>query len=575
MIVGIRQERLEFELQALSESGYEYEIVSGAPDSPEELHLKVILLHHGAGIPLDVHFPVLYPYFRFQVAAPSLALPHHQNPLRSNLCLLGRGTRNWSLRFTLADFLTTQVPLAIEAGSATDPADVQDIEDIQAEPVSNYYPAHPNSLIGIDGSWQVPTDIGSGFVTLGYQEDPPRAPNRAVILQVADTSGNVLVEAHPKLRERFRFRRTGFWARLDDPPPTEDAALFLAKVAEANGQKGTKGRQGARGGSFRFGFAIFPEEHSWRDEASGDGWLSIFEWRRTVRGSERAKDVSAEAYFVRVLRMGQSDFHKRIPAAAPIWDKKIVVVGVGCVGAPIAHFLAQAGVGRLCLVDSDAVDPATTVRWPLGAPYWGVAKVEALGAFLSQNFPYTSVDGAALAVGSVRLSDSTEELEVLEGVLADAALVVDATAEHGVQRFLSVITREREIPYVWASGTWGGWGGMVGRVSPDDDACWCCVELAIARGAVPPPAADPGGAFQPAGCGDVTFTGVGFDMQEVSLQACRVAVGALRQSDDDYPRSAENCFTLGIHDQHGPNALPQWHSQEVEQDPGCPVCGHG
>jgi hypothetical protein len=574
-VIGVRRERLEAELHALSDSGYDYEILSGSPEGPEELHLRVSFQKDGEAIPLDVHFPVLYPYFRFQVDAPSLALTHHQNPLQHNLCLLGRGTRNWSLRYTLADFLATQIPRAIDAGRETDPSKVREVEDIQAEPVSNYYPSIPDGLIGIDGRWLIPEDCGSGYVALGFRHDPPAMPPRAMILEVTDASGTLLAEADRSLCETFRYTRRGFWARLGAPPKTEDASEFLAKIVEVHADKGTQKRQGAKGGSFRCGFALFPEEHAWRAKGSGVGWLSVFEWRPTGRGNLLRGRVGSSACFVRVLRVGREDFRQRIPAAAALWNKKVVVVGVGCLGAPIAHALAQAGVGELTLLDHDALDPATTVRWPLGIPYWGMPKVDALRDFLSENFPLTSVRAIPISIGSVRRSDSIDELERLEEALTGAALVVDATAEHGVQRFLSATTRERSVSYVWAAGTWGGWGGTVGRVTPTDDACWCCVERAVALGAVMPPSADPDGALQPVGCGDITFTGLGFDMQEVSLQACRVGLGALHESEGHYPRSAENCFTLRIQGQEGVQPLPAWQGCVVGKDTACPVCGGG
>ena len=43
----------------------------------------------GAIVPLEVTFPDLYPYFRFEIVAPTLSLDHHQNPFGKNLSVAG------------------------------------------------------------------------------------------------------------------------------------------------------------------------------------------------------------------------------------------------------------------------------------------------------------------------------------------------------------------------------------------------------------------------------------------------------------------------------------------------------
>ena len=56
------------------------------------LRLELEFKLDGETLPLIVTHPDLYPYFSFQVSAPSLELEHHLNPLNKYLCLIGRDT---------------------------------------------------------------------------------------------------------------------------------------------------------------------------------------------------------------------------------------------------------------------------------------------------------------------------------------------------------------------------------------------------------------------------------------------------------------------------------------------------
>src|SRR4051812_39736412 len=70
----------------------------------------------------------------------------------------------------------------------------------------------------------------------------------------------------------------------------------------------------------------------------------------------------------------------------------VTVLGCGSVGAPVAVALAQAGVGRINLVDHDALAWANVGRHPLGAPSLGRNKAEALAAKLRSDFPHATFE---------------------------------------------------------------------------------------------------------------------------------------------------------------------------------------
>jgi molybdopterin/thiamine biosynthesis adenylyltransferase len=73
----------------------------------------------------------------------------------------------------------------------------------------------------------------------------------------------------------------------------------------------------------------------------------------------------------------------------------VVVLGCGSVGAPVAVTLAQAGAGRIVLVDPDVLGWPNVGRHPLGATAVGRNKTEALAARLQADFPHLEIKGLA------------------------------------------------------------------------------------------------------------------------------------------------------------------------------------
>lgn len=102
--------RLEYELAALDAAGIRYERDARALARGKiALRLKVPLGSEVLNI--EAKFPEVYPYTRFELFAPGLNLPHHQNPFSKSLCLIGRATRNWNVDDTLAQFIQNRLPL--------------------------------------------------------------------------------------------------------------------------------------------------------------------------------------------------------------------------------------------------------------------------------------------------------------------------------------------------------------------------------------------------------------------------------------------------------------------------------
>lgn len=112
----------------------------------------------------------------------------------------------------------------------------------------------------------------------------------------------------------------------------------------------------------------------------------------------------------------------------------VAVIGAGGIGSPALQFLVAAGIGRITIVDDDAVDLSNLQRQTLfGGDDVGTAKVEAAAAALARIDPATIVERRAVRIGAgnaVELLTGTDV--VLDGcdnfatrlAVADAALAL-------------------------------------------------------------------------------------------------------------------------------------------------------
>lgn len=85
----------------------------------------------------------------------------------------------------------------------------------------------------------------------------------------------------------------------------------------------------------------------------------------------------------------------RDPRFARLRDSRVLILGCGSVGGPVALALAESGVGRLVLTDPDALNWANVGRHPLGAESVGVNKAEALAKRIRTSYPHIEVESHA------------------------------------------------------------------------------------------------------------------------------------------------------------------------------------
>jgi len=553
--------RLEAEIDSLERIGAQLD-ARLIKDDAVQLHVRVPISNEK--IALVVYFPDTYPYTRFEVFAGDLDLPHHQNPIAKNLCLIGRSTRNWRVTDLSGELIAQQLPRVLEAGRTEDRDAGGAIEERQAEPFGNYYWYSRDAMLLVDGGWRIDPNAQAGELAIHTASTTDFSKIRGAILQVLDNRGTILARGDERLRYGFPEKLKGAWVRVRAPIVTLQAEdFFRALVAE---HPDLAKRPLKQLGHWHIDVVgvLFPEETSWRE--TGEGWAFLVR----VKDARDGKTAKVQTYLARAGRAGKEDLLSRIPELRTLSGRTIAVAGLGGIGAPSAIEFAKANVKELRLMDFDVVDPGTAVRWPLGFSVSGLAKTKALREFIENNYPYCSVKVWRNRIGVAPPQRPAGDLRVLEEFLTGVDLVYDATAEVGLQYLLSDLAAERSIPYICVSTNEGAWGGLVARIVPGKTGCWRCLQARIDEGSIQLAPYDALGSIQPVGCGDPTFIGAGFDVTQIALAGVRLAVSTLCDDQSDaYPRSEWDVEAISFRDSSGRLISPRWEVWRLQPIESC------
>lgn len=260
--------RLEYELAELKAAGIESVLDMKAI----EKGVVVFGLRYpiaGDLIEFIVRFPDVYPYMRFEIYAPQLSLGHHQNPFAKNLCMIGRSTANWRTTDTVAHYIVDRLPSVLQAGQAIDQTSVKEVEEIQGEPITAYYPYAPNQVVLVDSSWRIDASINKGLLRLGAHGSNTCNPKFAV-LSVMDNNNKVLAEAGPGIANLYTDDHVaGKWIRSPEPIIEINPNDFLRRLADLD--RLLLDWKALSSTKFFFIGLLFPEEVQWRENK--DGWL--------------------------------------------------------------------------------------------------------------------------------------------------------------------------------------------------------------------------------------------------------------------------------------------------------------
>lgn len=553
--------RLARELRELRRAGIKYDPNKVAFNNGRlELELKVT--HDGREYHLVAKYPETFPFFRVEVEAPELSLALHQNPFSKSLCLIGRRTENWKPPDTLAWLVSEQFPLVLQTANSADRSLTVDVEENQGEPATTFYRYLEGSSVLVDSSWRIPPEHRGGLLHLGFGLFRSQLV-RAAVLKVCDANRTPLETAEPSIAALFQRKRIWIrWTRHCEFIPCERPADFFDQVIKNDPSAKPFVWHRSKGASLGLTGVLMREEVA-RDREE-DVWVFVLRETSPKKPRGLPRPDPGRTRLVQSQRAGRNDLAARTPETAFLRHKKVLVVGLGCIGAPTALELSKAGCGTLMLMDPDLAEPGQTARWPVGLPLVGQNKAEGLATFVQANWPYTRAVGFKAKVGLSIPSDTK--------LVQEADLVLDCSAEEGVQRYLTHLCREHSRTLILASTTPGARGGIVVRFRSDPNQfCFRCWELHQKEGSVPNPPQDLSGRVQPVGCADPTFTGTGFDASEVSLMATRMAAGELGKEEiGAYPDCWWNVAVLSLR-KDDKIIPPKWDVLFLRPHPSCEV----
>lgn len=531
---------------------------------------------------LRIGYSPLHPFFRPAVAAPNATLERHQNPLSRELCLLTQEAGQWDSNQLVAEFVQERLDHLLRTLAARKDgrfAEAANLEEQAPDPLMPYFAGfEEDSVILFDGQAALPTGQ-YGLMDVACSSRSSRTNGTAfegVLRQLKTSTGAAI-------GKRFGFPTepqdaqliTARWVKFT-PPVTTDANELLRLAEEELARQGVMQPAGVRKvnestrGPLSITGIVFPEETRYGPQKNGAGWLFLVSRPALAEGT-----AVTEARLVLGERAGKDDFFSRLPVAKSLLTKKVVVVGSGAIGSFAGLELARAGLGEVTFLDFDTVQPGNSLRWPLGRSAWGRSKASALANFIAENYPWTSASfaegrlGAAFTDVTALPRGSASVLGPVFDLLRGADVVVDASASEEVQLALAHQCKRFGVPYVVGHATYGVAGGLVARFLPDAEGCFVCLQEHWKDKLIPEPRVDGAGIVIPVGCSAPTFTGGGFDLQEISLEIARTVVGLL--SEGNYDPGGWTVAVLTLKNDDGSRTLPRWEAHPCPPHPKC--CG--
>jgi ThiF family len=571
---------LDFEIKELEKAGFNVSLdqLAKERDRVIVLHLKkaaepeISKLIRRDELNLKVVYPGAYPYLKPIVfTKDDLPLIYHINPIHRNLCLLPGSTEYWSDEETAAKMITEQLYKTIKAGTTQEDGAVRELEYPQGEPETAYFSYLAGSGVLYDSDCQIDKTAGKGFFQLGIH---PQSLLNMALLEVTDASGNILHRASKALFDLYGKKVfKGRWLRVEQLPIIPDPQIFLQELRkqEKHFFKPAMNCEIGPDVSFEYFGTLFPEDALQREKR--DGWQFVIAEKRKINKTY----TPVNAYFARPMRAGKGDIISRTPELTALHEKKIAIVGLGCVGAPASLEFAKAGIGEIRILDYDYVEAGTTVRWPFGLTAIGHNKTNFIEHYIKMNYPHTQVIPVQHALGSCFYpkDGSFDDYEAIQKLLEGADLVYDASAEPGIMNLISDLASEIKIPYLRVSSNWGAWGGIVARIMPEKEGCFSCFMLALSENDPPEhhidlPYSDEKGFFQPTGCASPTFTGASFDINLISMTGVRYAISTLlNEKEAHYPAIEKDICIIKLRDQSGNAIIPSFSGYALRRHPKC------
>ncbi len=458
--------RLKFELKALAKLGASFKV-------DRNLFERGVVVLKGRFpigsemIYLEIVYPDHYPYFRFMAVAPELNLRYHQQLFQKNLCLLTASAQEWHYEDTAAAVLSSQLAQIRIANQLASKEEVlahetlcgYKLESRDPEPVERYMDFTPGTYIIIDSKWKLAGP--NGALVVGFMASDKHSVLAGAVIEVKDRNNKILYTAAPSIAKLYPHKVKGRWQHTDKPIVSNEPQQYIEQLAKENPAILTTIPQPARNiktdvpGEIDLKIdvvaSVYEDETSHRDSDGTLSWIFIARWifrqERAIKSGKKITTIKTQPFFIKGERAGKDDMSSRVPELRGLAEKKIALFGLGCIGSPCAIEFAKAGIGELRILDCDTVSAGNGVRWIIGLSAVGKRKTIAVMELLNKNYPYTKVIGYDARIGDQSLYGKEQVSltlnDIVEQMLNEADVIVDATADEGVQNFLADMARER------------------------------------------------------------------------------------------------------------------------------------
>lgn len=147
-------------------------------------------------------------------------------------------------------------------------------------------------------------------------------------------------------------------------------------------------------------------------------------------------------------------------------SKKVLIVGLGSGGAPIAVELAKAGVGHFILMDFDRIELHNIARHICGVNELGRLKVNAVKDAILLKNPYAQVETYDI--------DMNKQLDILEKCVAESDLTIVATDEYASRYNINARLVKLGKVGLFGRAVTRAEGGDILRVRPGGP-CYACL----------------------------------------------------------------------------------------------------
>jgi hypothetical protein len=537
-------------------------------------------IRHREPLRVRIGFSPFHPFSRPSVSAPDADLERHQHPISKILCLIPQEAGQWNSNQLVADFVAERIDQllrTLEARRSGNWDQAAELEEHTPDPLMPYYSssAEKASIALFDGGRALPPG-NCGFASAVVRPHPhPENPDgiELTLERLDPLRGRALGKDFRLPNEnRNGANQVGRWVRMN-PPSTDDPAALLQAAENAIRAISILDREAIKllDESYRSVTVIlFPDEAKYEDRGRQNGMGCIVLVTRTDgKGKSRTRKTS----LIRAEPISDEMF-ARVPAAAALRDKRILLVGCGAIGSFVSLELARLGIGNMFLWDSDLVRAGNGVRWPMGRQAWGYSKTFALATFIVNNYPWTQIASAQGHVGGASpdledvVNGDQNPLEMVRDQIKKSDLVIDATGSTEAQQALAYTCRELGIPYIAGYATLGAAGGVVASFPSKSASCLVCLLEGWGDRLLPLPPVDETGGLVLGGCNTVTFTGASYDLQEVSMNVVRRAVGILSGT---MVAKTGVLDIMSLRDEVGNPKLPAWETVEIPDHRKC--CG--